>query len=82
MSAMGWLEFIGALILGAVVWALVQQPTRDLHQQANNTTTTSMGQSGVDYLGIWIDWLALWVIGLAVFGFIVTVVVRRESVFR
>lgn len=82
MSAAGWVEFIVALILGAAIWALVDQPTRDLHQHANNSTTTTIGQTGVDWLGIWIDWLPLWVMLMAVFGLIVTIVVRRGSVFR
>lgn len=79
---MAWLEFIAALALGAVMWALLQQPTDQLHNKANNTTTTTAGQTGVDWLGIWIDWLPLWIILLAVFGFIVTVVVRRDAVVQ
>lgn len=82
MSAMAWLEFIVALILGAVMWALLSDPTNKLLNKANNSSTTTAGQTGTDWLGLWIDWLPLWILLLAVFGFIVTVVVRREAVFR
>lgn len=82
MSAMAWLEFIVALSLAAVLWALVGGATNDLHDKGTAEASTTAGQTGMEWLGIWIEWIALWALLLAVFGFIVVVVVRQEAVFR
>lgn len=79
---MAWLEFVGALVLAAFMWAILQQPTDTLQSEANASADTTAAQTGVEWLGIWTDWLPLFIVLLAVFGLIVTIVIRRGGVFN
>lgn len=79
-SAVGWLEFVATLILGAVLVAILGGALSSIQTKQSEFADSAAGSQGAEWFSQWVTWLPLWIVLLAMFGLIVTVVVRRDKV--
>lgn len=81
-QSIGIARFVLALVVGAVVYWIVDLTTDPILDGASNATTNNSANQATTWLSEWFGWMPIFLIVVSVMGLIVYSVFIRETLGR